>query len=61
MTSHATRSSGSDLQGWYESSLLPKLTGAASAGIVEAAAVASFDRLIRDLLDLPATDERSLR
>ncbi|PWU22855.1 MAG: hypothetical protein C5B48_09605 [Candidatus Rokuibacteriota bacterium] len=44
-----------DLQAWYIDSLRPKLEDAATAGTVPATSVASLDRDLRKLLELPET------
>ena len=48
------RTARAELQAWYVESLRPKLTRAASEGIVTPAAARALDRQLRDLLEVPA-------
>jgi hypothetical protein len=58
MADDRARTARAELQAWYIHALLPKLTRAAKAGVVDPRALDALDDDVRALLDLARVRER---
>jgi hypothetical protein len=58
MADERSRTARAELQAWYIHTLLPKLTRATKAGVVNPQALDALDHDVRALLDLSRVQER---
>jgi hypothetical protein len=58
-TTEQARTPRAELQAWYLGGLLPKLTRAANAGVVDLGAVDALDATMRGFLALSRTPEKA--